>query len=164
MYFFGSDILATGREIAVLTSTEGGPLSRADVAEDVIPQRGLTKEYQYERILSLPGAKYSSYLSKPTKNRKGIPLIDADVPISINKAIVEMQGVCVRYGDKEILGGWQQEIEGRTQKGLSWTVRRGERWGVFGPNGMCLVVHDGGEFALTATRIRENDTHVFNLL
>ena len=70
-------------------------------------------------------------------------MVDADVPTSTNEAIVEMEGVCVRYGDKEVLGSWEQEVGGQAKKGLSWTIRRGERWGVFGPNGMCFVAHKG---------------------
>lgn len=109
----------------------------------MIPQRGLTKAYQNERIRNLPRANSSSHPSKPIESREGIPLVDADIHVSVNEALVEMQGVRVRYGDKEVLGSWQQEIGDRTEKGLSWTVRRGERWGVFGPNGMCLVVYEG---------------------
>jgi ABC-type molybdenum transport system ATPase subunit/photorepair protein PhrA len=45
--------------------------------------------------------------------------------------LVEMEGCQVRYGDKIALGNWK--VGGA--KGLYWTVRRGERWGVFGPNG-----------------------------
>lgn len=112
-----------------------GSLARVDVPEHVIPQRGLTKAYQNERIRYLPGSNYSFHPSKPTESREGIPLIDAGVPTSVNEALVEMQGVLVSYKDKEVLGNWEQEIEGQTKKGLSWTVRRGERWGVFGPNG-----------------------------
>ena len=51
------------------------------------------------------------------------------------EALVEMRDVCVKYGDKPALGGWSQEIDGHTRDGLWWTVRRGERWGIFGPNG-----------------------------
>lgn len=50
-------------------------------------------------------------------------------------ALVEMQGVCVRYGEKQALGGWEQSVDGKLRHGLWWKVRRGERWGVFGPNG-----------------------------
>ncbi|KAL7922315.1 hypothetical protein ACQKWADRAFT_293141 [Trichoderma austrokoningii] len=45
--------------------------------------------------------------------------------------LVEMDGCQVRYGDKIALGNWSQG----DKAGLVWTVRRGERWGVFGPNG-----------------------------
>jgi ABC-type molybdenum transport system ATPase subunit/photorepair protein PhrA len=49
--------------------------------------------------------------------------------------LVEMEGCKVRYGDKIALGNWSQETPLGQQDGLFWTVRRGERWGVFGPNG-----------------------------
>jgi ABC-type molybdenum transport system ATPase subunit/photorepair protein PhrA len=49
----------------------------------------------------------------------------------LGEAMVEMAGCRVKYGDKIALGNWSS-MEG---KGLYWTVRRGERWGVFGPNG-----------------------------
>ncbi|ROT41884.1 ABC transporter [Sodiomyces alkalinus F11] len=53
------------------------------------------------------------------------------------EALVEMDGVQVRYGDKIALGNWTQDTpSGPAPKtGLVWTVRRGERWGCFGPNG-----------------------------
>ncbi|QPG94888.1 hypothetical protein C2857_007218 [Epichloe festucae Fl1] len=50
--------------------------------------------------------------------------------------LVEMDGCRVQYGDKVALGNWSQETpDGHQKQGLIWTVRRGERWGVFGPNG-----------------------------
>ncbi|KAM5438133.1 Carbamoyl-phosphate synthase [Microsporum canis] len=49
--------------------------------------------------------------------------------------IVEMDGVRVSYGDKTVLGGWDQMIDGEKKEGLYWEVRRGQRWGVFGLNG-----------------------------
>ena len=75
-----------------------------------------------------------------------------------------MQGVVVRYGDKEVLGSWEHESEGQTQKGLWWTIRRGERWGVFGPNGVCLAVHEGTRVELTAIRIWKNHIGLSDLL
>jgi len=56
------------------------------------------------------------------------------IPAQLGEPVVEMDGVVVRYGDKTVLGGWRQE--GRDEDGLFWTVRKGDRWGVFGPNGM----------------------------
>jgi hypothetical protein len=50
--------------------------------------------------------------------------------------LIEMNGVKVQYGDKAVLGDWKEEYEGTERKGLWWTVSRGQRWGVFGPNGM----------------------------
>lgn len=58
--------------------------------------------------------------------------------------IIEMDGVQVTYGDKTVLGGCRQSETPTTttpttttakKDGLSWTVRRGQRWGVFGLNG-----------------------------
>ncbi|KND92950.1 putative ABC transporter ATP-binding protein [Tolypocladium ophioglossoides CBS 100239] len=49
--------------------------------------------------------------------------------------LVEMDGCQVRYGDKIVLGNWSQQTPNGKKDGLIWTVRRGERWGVFGPNG-----------------------------
>ncbi|KAI0482098.1 P-loop containing nucleoside triphosphate hydrolase protein [Xylariaceae sp. FL0804] len=49
--------------------------------------------------------------------------------------LVEMDGCQVQYRGKLALGNWKQTIDGKDKEGLIWTVRRGERWGVFGPNG-----------------------------
>ena len=57
------------------------------------------------------------------------------VPVSAKEALVEMQGVQVKYGEKQVLGGWKEDSDSHSRSGLWWTVRRGERWGVFGPNG-----------------------------
>jgi ABC-type molybdenum transport system ATPase subunit/photorepair protein PhrA len=54
----------------------------------------------------------------------------------VGEPLVEMEGCQVRYGNKIALGNWTDEKDGQQPtKGLTWTVRRGERWGVFGPNG-----------------------------
>ncbi|KAM3516344.1 hypothetical protein MY11210_000103 [Beauveria gryllotalpidicola] len=54
---------------------------------------------------------------------------------STAEPVVEMDGCRVSYKDKVVLGNWSQNINGQEKPGLVWTVRRGERWGVFGPNG-----------------------------
>ena len=53
------------------------------------------------------------------------------------RAIVEMSGVKVSYGERAVLGDWEQESAGHSgsQPGLHWNIRRGQRWGIFGPNG-----------------------------
>jgi ABC-type molybdenum transport system ATPase subunit/photorepair protein PhrA len=53
----------------------------------------------------------------------------------LGEPLVEMSGVQVSYGNKTVLGNWQQEVNRETKKGLWWTIRRGQRWGIFGPNG-----------------------------
>jgi ABC-type molybdenum transport system ATPase subunit/photorepair protein PhrA len=55
--------------------------------------------------------------------------------VELGEPLVEMSGVHVAYGSKTVLGNWQQEVDGEAKKGLWWTVRRGHRWGIFGPNG-----------------------------
>ncbi len=54
---------------------------------------------------------------------------------SLQEVLVKMEGVRVRYGDKVVLGNWTQGQGIERTEGLWWTVRRGERWGIFGPNG-----------------------------
>lgn len=70
-----------------------------------------------------------------SRSREGLPLQDSRMFTKQAEALVEMRDVCVKYGDKPALGGWSQEVDGHIREGLWWTVRRGERWGIFGPNG-----------------------------
>ncbi|KAJ5488520.1 hypothetical protein N7539_003410 [Penicillium diatomitis] len=51
------------------------------------------------------------------------------------EALIEMDGVRVRYGDKVVLGDWQQKIHNETCPGLHWRLRRGQRWAILGANG-----------------------------
>ncbi|KAL8937986.1 MAG: hypothetical protein Q9211_003419 [Gyalolechia sp. 1 TL-2023] len=67
-------------------------------------------------------------------SRDGLPLYD-EAPPSLGEPIIQMHDVVVRYGDRTVLGNWQETDDGEVRHGLHWTVRRGERWGVFGPNG-----------------------------
>ena len=67
-------------------------------------------------------------------SREGILLHDNELP-KTGEAIVEMERVLVKYGEKQVLGRWTQNVEDHPREGLWWTVRRGERWGIFGPNG-----------------------------
>ncbi|KAK8104961.1 hypothetical protein PG999_008320 [Apiospora kogelbergensis] len=54
---------------------------------------------------------------------------------SLGEPLVEMDGCRVAYNGKAVLGNWKQDVNGQEKPGLVWTVRRGERWGIFGPNG-----------------------------
>jgi ABC-type molybdenum transport system ATPase subunit/photorepair protein PhrA len=67
-------------------------------------------------------------------SRDGYRLNDTESP-EIGEPLVEMEGVRVTYGTKAVLGNWTQEVNGTSKEGVFWTVRRGERWGIFGPNG-----------------------------
>ncbi|KAI1499370.1 ABC transporter [Biscogniauxia marginata] len=61
--------------------------------------------------------------------------LDITKPRKIGEPLVEMNGCQVQYRGKIALGNWKQHVNGKKQEGLTWTVRRGERWGIFGPNG-----------------------------
>lgn len=56
-------------------------------------------------------------------------------PLIPGEALVEMDGVKVAYGDKVVLGNWQQDVDGQQRPGLWWSLHRGQRCGIFGPNG-----------------------------
>lgn len=58
-----------------------------------------------------------------------------EAPRALGEPLVEMEGCQVTYGNKVALGNWSENENGESKKGLFWTVRRGDRWGVFGPNG-----------------------------
>lgn len=49
--------------------------------------------------------------------------------------LIEMDGVRVQYGDKVVLGDWEQTVDKETKQGLHWRVRRGQRWAILGANG-----------------------------
>ena len=65
---------------------------------------------------------------------EGLRSRDREVPV-IGEPLVEMSGVIVKYGDKKVLGDWTQIIDGQPKDGMWWQICRGQRWGVFGPNG-----------------------------
>ncbi|OQO05653.1 hypothetical protein B0A48_09745 [Cryoendolithus antarcticus] len=51
----------------------------------------------------------------------------------LEEAVIEMTGVRVSYGPKTVLGDWHRpESPG---SGLHWSLHRGQRAGIFGPNG-----------------------------
>ena len=78
-------------------------------------------------------------------NRNAIPKTEStsqprthQVGSSVVEPLVQMEGVKVKYGDRQVLGNWKQNVDGEEKDGLWWTVNRGDRIGVFGPNGMSI--------------------------
>lgn len=65
-----------------------------------------------------------------SKTYKGLEPVNPEA-----EPLVEMDGCRVQYRDRVALGNWTQQTPDGPKDGLIWTVRRGERWGVFGPNG-----------------------------
>lgn len=55
-------------------------------------------------------------------------------PSNFGEDIVAMHGVHVKYDEKSVLGNWRQCPDSQDES-LFWTVRRGQRWGIFGTNG-----------------------------
>ncbi|TKA76129.1 hypothetical protein B0A55_03241 [Friedmanniomyces simplex] len=56
-------------------------------------------------------------------------------PLVPGEALVEMRGVRVAYGDKVVLGDWKQNVSGEETSGLWWSLHRGQRCAILGPNG-----------------------------
>lgn len=120
-------------DLAVPFFVATGPSSDDADSENMFPQRGLAKTSTKTTTLT---ALQDVRLHIP-QSREGLPLLDASPSKTSKEPLVEMQEVRIRYGDKEILGRWDHETGGEMKRGLAWTVRRGERWGLFGPNGRC---------------------------
>lgn len=66
--------------------------------------------------------------SLPRREQRALERSDREI-------LVNMKGVRVEYGDKTVLGNWTQRVDDQQTRGLWWDVRRGDRWGIFGPNG-----------------------------
>lgn len=53
--------------------------------------------------------------------------------------LIEMRGVQIKYGNKTVLGNWHQTDpatgEPYSTPGLHWSLHRGQRTAIFGPNG-----------------------------
>jgi ABC-type molybdenum transport system ATPase subunit/photorepair protein PhrA len=123
---------------------EVGRALTKDGIVDVMPQ------HQTDRaetdLESHPVGKAKTTSSDPSGedtglSRDGYKMWDNNRPPP-GEALVEMEGAKVQYGAKAVLGNWKQsvpmpsgQIPDEVRDGLWWTVRRGERWGIFGPNG-----------------------------
>ncbi|GAB7362215.1 hypothetical protein MBLNU230_g2240t1 [Neophaeotheca triangularis] len=72
-------------------------------------------------------------------NRKSIDgFMQEDPPLLPGEPLVEMRGVKVTYGETIVLGDWHGKFEdpdSDSQSGLWWSLQRGQRCGIFGPNG-----------------------------
>lgn len=96
------------------------------VKSDVL--RNTTSDFMHAITNQDTQAAFSGKLS-----RDGFP--QDSPPQSSGEALVEMNGVKVAYGDKVVLGDWQQDVDGQQRPGLWWSLHRGQRCGIFGPNG-----------------------------
>ncbi|KXJ95615.1 P-loop containing nucleoside triphosphate hydrolase protein [Microdochium bolleyi] len=110
-------------------------VSNATIKEDTLmPVHNLV---HMGRSLSAEGISGATLLQnqEPSVRQEQSPSSAVDSTRVTGEPIVEMTGCKVQYGDKIVLGNWTQQVDGIAKPGLEWTIRRGERWGVFGPNG-----------------------------
>ena len=132
-----------------------------------LPQRGIPQFFRSigTESVATPLQRRQNFIEKrmTSRSREGLPLKDSKISTQQGEALVEMRDVCVKYGDKPALGGWCQEVDGYTRKGLWWTVRRGERWGVFGPNGKSVTA-TSHYIRLINPRVWQDDAAIPDLL
>ncbi|CAK7239475.1 MAG: hypothetical protein STHCBS139747_000906 [Sporothrix thermara] len=107
--------------------------------DDKIPVHALG---EMGRILTPGGIEGRGFLEEGSHSTHASAAVPRSSPLSpsqetpAGEPIVEMNGCVVKYGERTALGNWTQQVaDGSTVPGLIWTIRRGERWGVFGPNG-----------------------------
>jgi ABC-type molybdenum transport system ATPase subunit/photorepair protein PhrA len=119
----------------------GRQLTGQGVMEPDTLEESSTSKHRVREIPSIPDLQKEHHVpdGPVTENqyylsRDGYKLHDTKAP-KIGEPLVEMEGARVAYGAKTVLGNWTQEINGAEKEGVWWTVRRGERWGIFGPNG-----------------------------
>ena len=115
-----------GRKEDVLKQVRKSQTGQARLQYKIAPQEGKGED-------PLGGSDPGLHMTR--RSREFLGWFKKKQPHEEGEPLVEMENICVKYGDKTVLGGWQSSTDGQTNQGLSWTVRRGERWGVFGPNG-----------------------------
>lgn len=102
----------------------------------VILEPGLRVKAQGEKNAVRWALEMSSDLTTHGENAEGLYLDNLkSLDETQQESLVVMEDVKIKYGNKQILGGWNDP-----RSGLWWTIRRGERWGVFGPNGKYIYL------------------------
>jgi ABC-type molybdenum transport system ATPase subunit/photorepair protein PhrA len=92
---------------------------------------------QMGKILTPNGIQGKTLMGDETAkgNETTVTNVVARTPRNLGDPLVEMEGCQVQYRGKIALGNWKDQVNGEEREGLTWVVRRGERWGIFGPNG-----------------------------
>lgn len=102
----------------------------------IILEPGLRVKAQGEKKAVRWALEMSSDLTTQGQNAEGLYLDSLKSHDETQKeSLVVMEDVKIKYGNKQILGGWKDQ-----RSGLWWTIRRGERWGIFGPNGKYIYL------------------------
>jgi len=105
------------------------------VEDETLPVHVLGEMGRTLRDEGVEGQGLSEVLGESAVGDGAAPRPGADQPGELGEPLVEMNGCRVRYGEKVVLGNWTETKDGQVRDGLHWTVRKGQRWGVFGPNG-----------------------------
>ncbi|KAJ5563429.1 hypothetical protein N7535_008593 [Penicillium sp. DV-2018c] len=137
-------IMVLGNDHKVLLQ---GPRSTIDETLDVWAQAlkkkpepsALKKQKQKEIFAKTQadleaGVLDENYMRDLVAHKLELKFPEVDAPLG-GEAIIDMEGVRVQYGDKVILGDWQQKVHKQMKDGLHWRVRRGQRWAILGANG-----------------------------
>lgn len=92
---------------------------------------------QVGKTLTAKGIQGEALMGDEVANKDKTQVANAmvDTPRVIGEPLVEMEGCQVQYRGQVALGNWKEQVNGSEREGLTWAVRRGERWGIFGPNG-----------------------------
>ncbi|KAK7749140.1 hypothetical protein SLS62_008428 [Diatrype stigma] len=136
-------VAAMGAKDAVLETLRGyvrDVWSGVEREDEALPVGHLVR---VGRALTAGGVEGEALMGSEEKGKRssedGVETADAAAAAkvrNIGEPVVEMDGCQVQYQGKIALGNWTQTTaDGQRKDGLVWTVRRGERWGVFGPNG-----------------------------
>ena len=119
------DVIRNLRGESKANSIRQGPQGTLEVGRKLSAQ-GIEDNHLNRRVSAEPDTQTPNVVTAKGKDSAGT-----------REPVLEMENVQVRYGDKQVLGGWVQDVDGQPRQGLWWTVRRGQRWGVFGTNGKC---------------------------
>ena len=119
------DVIRNLRDESKPNLIRQGPQATLELGRK-LSARGIEDNHLNRGVSAKPDAQTPSVVTAKGKDSAGA-----------TQPVLEMENVQVRYGDKQVLGGWVEEVDGQPRQGLWWTVRRGQRWGVFGPNGKC---------------------------
>ena len=128
VYLFpGCKVGAQGRKDSVLDTLQKR-------ASKHLPVGALTRTVENGRNTNRNNTGPADTATENKVSHKGSSQTIVSIP-GPGEPVVQMKDVIIKYGEKQILGGWAETYEDGTRAGLHWTVRKGERWGVFGPNG-----------------------------
>nr|POE71840.1 putative abc transporter atp-binding protein [Quercus suber] len=128
-----TDLVAIKSDSTVFYSGAFPPPKEAEFATNADMRVLLTGVGHVERSKGGGEDTAMPHVIKGPRSRDGFEQISP--PLSPGEALVEMRGVRVAYGDKTVLGGWTQKVDGDDRPGLWWSLHRGQRCGIFGPNG-----------------------------